>query len=563
MSSMSRRDFIKASGVLTAAGALATIDFGAVPVGRPYWGTALAAEPPADLSRDEVIASLTAGHGGGQVGIVTKGSPPSGPQAIALGPQGGLLVVDTWNRRVIDLDRTGTVRRHLAVEACYPLGVQATADGGMHILDAADVIELGATGTVIRRLPLNKEIAGLATGLASQGPEVLIEVEGRHRRRLTERGAPVSLPAQASDRLLLEGLAYGESGMAYVTRYGSPDPGARTATVEVISANAVQRRLTVTAKHGVANAEALGTDADGNSYVAVTSLLPNAGVDRIVCRFNGEGAPAGLARIPVSGRLGPPRKDVVLGPDGQVYALFVLADRALVVRLGFAERLPSLAAQQGLDFGGVLAGLARSLAPARAEATDRDSALQTAYNFYYHSGYCNASNYATCVSNQYGVDYTSGRPSFIWSSGVNYGEVPYQWGGYRSTSQFDSDLSGNKTAGDVNCTSPYVKSCAAGVDCSGFVQNCWGQTSQKYNDVMLRDYFCTGEVTNKQTDGLAADLWKHQTDGVHVRLHRQYTVDNTGALTYESTTGYGGRVSSIFYSWNDLSVYNLYRWRGW
>lgn len=184
---------------------------------------------------------------------------------------------------------------------------------------------------------------------------------------------------------------------------------------------------------------------------------------------------------------------------------------------------------------------------------DRTSALLTAQGYYMHDWVCNSYNYATCGG--------STRPGYITAPNNTYHEVPYQWGGYRSVSQFDGDMSANKTAGDVN-TSHSWQSCASGVDCSGFIQNCWGQTSQKYDD---SDFITFCSEAPSEYELWEADMWRlpgTEDHGAHVRLHRGYDYNYTGAYVYESSTSYGGRVWAAYYGWSGLTDYQAWHWRG-
>jgi len=236
-----------------------------------------------------------------------------------------------------------------------------------------------------------------------------------------------------------------------------------------------------------------------------------------------------------------------------VHALLVLADRALVLRLGFVDRLLSLALRPGgagLSLATAFEWLTVHNAEARPAMADRTSAMQTAYAYYSHTWHCSQSNYYTCGG--------SARPGYITTADADCYEVPYQYGGYQSVSQFDSDMTGNKTAGDVNCDHD-PRTCASVVDRSGFIQNCWGQTSQKYGDGGLVTNFGTGQVGN--TELWPADMWR-RPDPAHVRLHDGCVPEMTGAFVYESSTANGGRVWYRYYDLGDLDAFEPRRWRG-
>jgi hypothetical protein len=407
-------------------------------------------------------------------------------------------------------------------------------------------------------------VAASVTGLGrGASADVEVEVGIAQRRLLTEGGRPIPPQAQNADRYRRDGLTVAGSAFIFIAKYASRDVTHRDATLEIVGAGGVVRRLPIQVENGVGSVQPLGVDTQGQIYVLVTEMLPgqDVRVDRTVRRYTSDGMLVAVARVPVIGRYMAPERDVILGPDGQVYALLVLSDHALVIRLGFVDQLPSLANHPTSSLAAALASLSVPQALAAPQPSnelaaivrmaDRNSALSTASAFYNHTWWCNASNYNTCSG--------SIRPAYITTPNATYYEIPYQWGGYRSLSQFDGDMSANKTAGDMNTNA--WKSCASGVDCSGFVQNCWGQMSQKYNDTHLKDYFCTGSVSS--VDLLAADMWR--LAGQHVRLHHYYGFqgsDLTGAYVYESADASGQRVWYRFYDWNGLNGYVGWRWRG-
>ena len=70
------------------------------------------------------------------------------------------------------------------------------------------------------------------------------------------------------------------------------------------------------------------------------------------------------------------------------------------------------------------------------------------------------------------------KPRYVGSAG-SYQYMPYCWGGFSSTSQYNTGMNGTGRVGNINTpTSGYVSN-TYGLDCSGYVSRCWG-TSTKY-----------------------------------------------------------------------------------
>lgn len=299
--------------------------------------------PTVDFSRDRVVTTLPAGSVRGQVGISRSRQPGGGPQALALGPDGRIHLLDTLNERVVTLGRDGSFQSETAVRIDYGRDLLVKPDGRMLVLGTEEVQELGPDGQVQQRLLIGKHIAPSVTGLArGDDAEIVVEIENASRLALTDRGAAIAPSAQGAEAHRQAGLTVEGSDLVFVVRYESPRRGGE---IEVRGPNGVIRRLTVAVDHQLGGVEPLGVDAAGNTYLAVTELLPGnvVRVDRTVRRYAPDGTVQGVARVPVVGRHASVERDLALAPDGQVYALLVLADRALVLSLGFVEGLPPLA----------------------------------------------------------------------------------------------------------------------------------------------------------------------------------------------------------------------------
>jgi hypothetical protein len=103
-----------------------------------------------------------------------------------------------------------------------------------------------------------------------------------------------------------------------------------------------------------------------------------------------------------------------------------------------------------------------------AWAIDREAVLDNAAEFCTHPWTMGAANqYASC-SSEYVSDY---------SPGTTYRGIPYDWGGWVTTAEYDAYLEDGYGAGSHSWHGSLW--CTVGVDCSGFVSQAW-ETSQKY-----------------------------------------------------------------------------------
>lgn len=108
---------------------------------------------------------------------------------------------------------------------------------------------------------------------------------------------------------------------------------------------------------------------------------------------------------------------------------------------------------------------------------NRSFIQQIADDYYRYRWHCSLNNYSTYRK--------SIRPRYINNYNLDYQRVPYNWGGWDSLDGFAAKISEGKTVGNINTKKVY--SIIAGVDCSGYVQRCWGLNDSKRNTLML-DY---------------------------------------------------------------------------
>lgn len=548
------------AGILAVALMLSLADLGdlGIRAAGSALGRAVQAEQVPDVSRHRIVSTLPRGNELGQVGIDLDGSPPRGPEALAIGPDGTINVLDTWNGRVIVLDGNGTVRSEIPFSGVHGLDVGFTEAGGMLILGVYEVLEVDREGTAVRHVPLNREIAPSITGLAvTQGNDIALETEGANRLLVTERAAPVSPSAQASERYRVSGLAARGADLQFTTRYSSTAPSSRPAVIEAVAPSGAVQSLPVQVQNGVGHAKVLGVDVHGSIYVLVTELFPGPTVqiDLTVRRYAADGTPNGMARVPVAGQMALARHNTAVDREGRVFSLVTLADQVQVVELTFADQLaPSYSGSTLLRLK--LAASLNSLQARVAEAANRTTANQMANDYVWATWIATSANLGACPG--------ATLPTWIGGPGEKT-SIPYQHGGSSSITGFRNGVGATppNKPGDIN-TSPGhdYQFCARGVDCSGYIQVCWGLPAddpwQKKDDTMLKDGYCTGQVD--WDDMYVADMWR--LPGSHVRLHKGYDIPHTGAYVYESTTANGGRVWSTFYNWSQLYGYEPWRWRG-
>ncbi|MCP4805276.1 MAG: hypothetical protein GY884_07995, partial [Proteobacteria bacterium] len=109
------------------------------------------------------------------------------------------------------------------------------------------------------------------------------------------------------------------------------------------------------------------------------------------------------------------------------------------------------------------------LSASLALAVDRETVFDIAAEFTTHEWTMSSSNQYGSCSSSYVSDY---------SPGATYRGIPYDWGGWVTTAEYDSYIDAGYGAGSHSWHG--VLSCTVGVDCSGFVSQTW-QTTHKYS----------------------------------------------------------------------------------
>ena len=186
-----------------------------------------------------------------------------------------------------------------------------------------------------------------------------------------------------------------------------------------------------------------------------------------------------------------------------------------------------------------LAALAALVLALPAAALTRDDAIDTAMEYCFHQWYCNSSNLsvdASC-SASWASDYSVG-----WWTGL-----PYDWGGYMTLSEFDSQIASGYGAGSHSWHG--ILWCTAGLDCSGFVSQCWHEGHYTTSTLSSISY------TVSQSDLLRGDAMNNA--GSHVVLYAHET-DAGKPVFYESS----GKVRLYIPSsgWSYLASYSPARY---
>lgn len=430
------------------------------------------------------LITLGVGVGAGEVAYQNvDGDIVHGPQALTVGPDGRIYVLDSVNRRIHAI-RNGAVERTYDIPGAFYPRELAIVAGRMVVLDDDNQVRiLGADGSVINtvRLP-NGLPAARVLRLADSGGRAMLWT-----------GTNVEYDSQAAPSQVNLDDAKGQ------TRTGLPGPDARRwiltgspSGVEVTTTDG-RSRAKLNAQSYFGDARLVAFEPDGSPIIVfedVSTLQSTVVVEQTVRRIDPSGNLTGVARIPFERFAMNPRRSVDAGPDGAIYAMVPATSGLTIykVTLGstFVSRLPSGSSAQlalrssGGHFG---APLQTDSLRSRKVTADRASTMVNS-NWIWHNQYNFHSNGA-------GRNTTIPIQLSGLADGTPVTGIPYDWGGYDSTgfadgpgshsdgsswTQWDGGTgaininypSNGPLIGNTDLSASYVGD-TAGIDCSGFI----------------------------------------------------------------------------------------------
>lgn len=537
----SRRRILQAGVALGATGVAGALS----PELAQAANRALAPRSSLDLSDGAVIATFDAGSGPQQLGLRNlPGVIPGCSEALCARADGSIAVLDTLNRRIA-LVRGSSIAATIPLpSSVFPTDVRESG-GVLQVLDMAGDQVLIVGGAGVTRVDIPRDRRSRISRLTPAGQPGAVGIVEEDVASSDYVVNPIGPQASASP-----GFGDGAGGRV-VIGYPAALP-ARRRNVTVTTATG---RFVVETKHPLGSVIALGTDTTGFLYLLVTELVPSEGgldIDLTVRRYQPDGTFIAMARVPVRGGSAQPRTAVTIAANGDAYALVPDRRRTAILRLHWSHNLESLRPTR-LPFppGFGLANAALIIPNTRAQATAK---AQTFYNYQWTATQAMLDRTCTASAPPYPV---SQRPSYLTVPGT-YFEIPYCFGAFDEPGAFVLRINSpyNYTTGDKECSNPPGwKGCTAGVDCSGFIQQCWGIGPPKQDDTTLLNWVTNspGQPLNVGGTLYPGDLWR--LPGQHVRLHYSYPGDGTGDYMYEASLQWGERVWYAFHGWADYANY--------
>lgn len=498
--------------------------------------TALYAAPAPEL-----VATLPRGDGPQQIGITPpqREREPVGPEAIRVSSTGEIDLLDTLNHRILALAPGRRAWTEIKVPDAGYMADLALHGGRFYVLDNSlgAVRLVDAAGRIGETYPATREMLAFTSGIAVDPRGRVFwqtsnetEYEVRPRSQLPDARPTYASTARASISL--------SHDRAEASRFERQDN--RRGQVRIVQDQNPVASLQVETAHDLGGAQLIGRDRAGSSYVLVQELLENVPafvVETTVRRYSREGALTGIAHVHLEGSYFVPARFVDVSPAGEVYALQVMETEARVYRLPFQS---GEASQLEARWQGLKGTLPRDpyrppAAPASPRAyITRDQIIQNAAAYVDLQWTPSAANLAgtACDSNWAQPDYLNGAVA-----GVAITSVPYKWGGYDTIQQFLNNMAAGRAAGDIGLD--QIRTCASGVDCSGFVSRVWNEARYTTYTIDLISWQLGGWQDLSRGD---AANWRQG----HILIFDRFAVG--GLNTYESAGACGDHACRYYRS---------------
>lgn len=397
-----------------------------------------------------------------------------GPESVAFKSDGGVYLLDNLKEKVILYSKEGSIENIVDIKGLKIAKVAAAKDDTMMLLNAADgKIYINNRNKFDEYVIKNLRLELLSDfGVTNDNkPFVFLSDSDLGRTYVFDLQDNV---ANVSEIITGRLAAEGDIFTSELIVDKGLDVGHNCVVTIYKGTNSI--KIPISSIHWISGAKYLGVQ-NGN-YIIQTFEFENEKDNTAVSQnyirtYDKNGKE--LNCIPVDENYKYIQNDVVL-VDGTIKSIN-LKDSCISINeldsdVKKTDILKSMQSEPELQ---AMNGVNTTKVPAYASV--KRSLIQTTVKSYWScSWYCSQNNY---------IGATSGwtRPHYITNYNVQYQCIPYNWGGWDTHAGFLSKISNGKTAGNINTSNVF--SGYAGVDCSGYVQRCWGINDAKKNTTML------------------------------------------------------------------------------
>lgn len=516
------------------------------------------------FAADKAVRSFSAGDGDASVGISASETgadkEEEGPQALAVGSDGTLFLLDQVNRRILTFDpKNGAApTRSLAL----PPDVQASDiqvkgsdiyvwDGRVHAFQVSGPANAPTRGLSETRSadPIDE---ATTTAFAQMGSREADDDDPGTTTRSVHRNIRNDLARQLVD-------THGQGKVVATVKLTDAGAGA-TIDVKAEDGSGPATTLHMRVRDRLGTVAFLDVDQNGRMYVLAENI-PLTVEDQafaFVARYAPNGALEGIFEVPLSSTT-VSRRCITVSPTGDLYFLKTLKNSVDIVGLGFREMANARVIQLPRRPNASLFSWAdpKSIGVALGPLT-RQKIINSALAYEGLTWTVTPPSYGHDDELCTGFNGRSRVPAYmLGKEGQSVKGVPYCWGCQGSVKGFMDRVQKGTLAGNV-CTKSDPRMDAAGVDCSSFVSATWG----------LSTHFSTSVIP--AISSRLSNPWDLQPGdaldkpGSHVVLFMGFTPNREAMVMEASPNACKGRVCRNIYplSWLLSRGFVPVRYRG-
>lgn len=502
---------------------------------------------------DVVVRKFIKGSDQNAIGIVeaTEDTEIGGPQALTIGDNGDLYLLDQVNNRIVAFDpKKPNVDPNVFR---LPGAIQPTDlivrkndimvwDGTIRTFKPSSAPLTSTRGSTDQELEEVSTRAGDDQFVTSAFAQMGSQTPGSAAELLdpNTRAAKIREPRPRSRQYVAT------RGTGSVVVDVIPEKGDTSAQIEVLRAEAMDQpplaKLQLKVRDRLGAVEFLEIDNNGRLFVFGENIPRDASrAAAFVARYSPAGVLEGIYELPLA-NVPLSRRFVAVSGDGDVYFLRTEKDAVDVLGVGFRPMTKS----KVIDIRPPAATAARlpsgKVPIAAVRPLTRQVVIENALAFEGFQWRLTQTAYGrdpdtVCT----GFNGRIRRPTYLHNKlGQEVRGVPYCWGCHGSLPQFAAKLERGIMAGNI-CTHNNPRSDVIGVDCSAFVSAAWG-LSTHYTTAAIPTI--ASRITDA-TDLRPGDAFNKP--GSHVMLFMRFTPDRKVEVMEASPGACNGRVCRNIY----------------
>jgi len=527
------------------------------------------------------------GTGPGKVGLFKTPERNYGPQSFAINElTKKIYILDSVNSRILVYnEENGNFARSIPLKKPRGDDIALEDEKSIYVLYLAEekVIQYSLEGQILHsyEIPDFKDMRPVSGIYFVEGKGLFFQTSDQKLFPLFsfENGGKMELRSEQIHEKASVGLLLKNLKSAFVKRESG---NMASVTINNLKEITIHRH-----EHDICGLYVIGNDDAGNIYLIVEELLSSNPIQvrRYLMKYSEDRNLLADTQCPYNNYAYIFREFRVTS-NGIVYQMIPFSDYLEIIKWVpedqrstgaiSIEELANKAQESALEskFQNLMEAEtleAKSLQALPLPKISRDEVMARAYAYASHSFYVGWGNITAGDDCGGKIVKTCSDSEGVCSPGT-YTGVRYKWGGFSglegvscntdcSSIFFDKGLEAGKYAGDM-CTAYdpdcagiwYGSCCAVGVDCSGFVSQCWG-LREKYSSSSLTTI---SSPLSNLSDLLRGDMLRKSG---HVMLcDSNYPSSSTGIDVYEAS-GWDWKVSHRHYYWSSISdAYSPYRY---